>query len=739
MDLGGLWRVAAASEPRLRTFHEVDHDDSDWQMLMVPGHWAAPDADGFVSELAQQESVLYRHRFESPTDLSTSPDPSTQSGLFDKVAAADMATSARQTLPMRQPEEVEPFDSDTTRWWLRFEGIAQQGDVWLDGSYLGHTDGYFVPHEMEVTEHLASRSEHVLAVEATCRRFGEPDNRTLLTGALQDPELCGQPDLIIGGVWRPVTLRFSGQIVIRHARAVCADVQMHDNDGTATSARLEMRAVLDVPGGGPVELRTRVAGIEHVFNHHAAAGENRVEWSVTVANPPLWWPHTLGKQNLCRLELAVIADGATQDQRSFRIGFRKVHMRRWVLHVNGERLFVKGANLLPTRPLLGTATPSESINDIRAARNAGLDLVRPVAHIARPELYDAADELGVLVWQDLPIRGLMNRSVAPEALRQAREAVDLLSHHPSVALWCAHDQPFSRLQKPVRTPAVVSSQRWSWNRDVLDRRLCRVITRCDGSRPVIPHTGVPPRFPRLEGTTSELWFGLHGGQPADLATVLARLPTMGRFVSAFGTQEAAKQPHTIKATIETLRRLKYRPTGGFMFHALADVPSASVGDAHDDGGGTTNETTNKPAPDRTGFGVLDGLRRPKPGWQALVEACKPLIVVADQLPAEVRASDTLALAVHVMNDTREATGELRLHARIVDSGGDVIYRQGWTGTADADECVLVGHLELEVPQNCLGTLTLELTLKGFAEGGAEVSGSAEWVVLATNRYTTRVV
>jgi len=140
--------------------------------------------------------------------------------------------------------------------------------------------------------------------------------------------------------------------------------------------------------------------------------------------------------------------------------------------------------------------------------------------------------------------------------------------------------------------------------------------------------------------------------------------------------------------------------------------------------------------------VLDGLRRPKPGWQALVEACKPLIVVADQLPAEVKATDVLSLAVHVVNDTRVATGELRVHARVMGPDGEVIYRQGWTGTAEADECVLVGHLKVKVPQGCLGTLTLELTLKGlasFAETGNDDSDTAAAVVLATNRYTTKIV
>ncbi len=698
MDLGGTWRVAAATEGRRRTFHEFDHDDSRWTTMPVPGHWAqaAPDDEG--TDFALEESVLYRHRFEGPSEAIAA-------GVED--AGDDAGDGADDSAGGR-----------SRRWWLRIEGLAQQGDVWLDSSYLGHTDGYFVPHELEVTEQLAARSEHLLAIEATCRRFGDPDNRTLLTGALQDPELCGVDDLIVGGVWRPVRLRSTGRIAIRHARAVCAGVSTGENRDRPR-ARLELRAVLDVPGGGPVDLRTRVAGAEHVHSHHAADGENRVEWTVDVDDPPLWWPHALGDQHLCDLVMEALTGTEVHDRRHFRIGFRSVAMRRWVMYVNGERLFAKGANLLPTRPLLGAATASEVADDIRAARNAGLDLVRPVAHIARPELYDAADELGVLVWQDLPIRGLMSRSVADEARRQAREAVDLLGHRPSVAVWCAHDQPYSRARRPGRTPAVVRRQGPSWNRDVLDRRLGRVLDRCDGSRPVVSHTGVPPRAPLLDGTTSELWFGLHGGRAADAGPVLARVPAMARFVSAFGTPVADDQPEVVKTTIETLRRLKYRPTGGFLLHALADAGAATdaaAADAAGSGGG---------------FGVLDGLRRTKPGWWALVEACRPLVAVADPLPESVRAGDYLDLAVHVVNDTRADVPGMQVQARMLSPDGRVVREHRWEGTARADDCVLVGRLSVVVPVVAQpGRLTVELTLTG----PGDPDGQPE--ALATNRYTT---
>ena len=280
------------------------------------------------------------------------------------------------------------------------------------------------------------------------------------------------------------------------------------------------------------------------------------------------------------------------------------------------------------------------------------------------------------------------------------------------------------------------------------------------------------RFPLLDGTTSELWFGLHGGRASDLGPVLARVPAMGRFVSAFGTPEAADQPEVVKTTVETLRRLKYRPTGGFLLHALADAGAApgarsaaeaanTCGDDRsgerrvtgpcpgrnaDTGPGTNADTgpgprTNAdtgPGPESgtgSAFGVLDGLRRPKPGWQALVDACRPLIVVADPLPESVRAGDRLSLAIHVVNDTRQDADGMQVRARLIGPDGAVLSERRWKGSAPADDCAAVGRIDTTVPTGRPGTLTLELTL---TPGGQAPDGTPHAPV-AANRYTTTIV
>ena len=51
------------------------------------------------------------------------------------------------------------------------------------------------------------------------------------------------------------------------------------------------------------------------------------------------------------------------------------------------------------------STPAAVLADLRLAIDAGFDLVRPYGHVAPTSLYDHADRLGLLVWQDFPLVG----------------------------------------------------------------------------------------------------------------------------------------------------------------------------------------------------------------------------------------------------------------------------------------------------------------------------------------------
>ncbi|MCB0978250.1 MAG: hypothetical protein KDB02_12405, partial [Acidimicrobiales bacterium] len=654
-----------------------------------------------------------------------------------------------------------------------------------DGGYVGDPEGYFFPHKYEITEALAARTDHLLGIEVTCSPQRDPKAKRNITGVFQHDDSL-DPDFNPGGLWRRVSIERTGPVRIRHLRVVCRDA----NDVRATIA---FRAVLDAAEAGEVTLRSSVGETTVEDVRRLAAGENQVEWQVRIDDPELWWPHALGDQPLHPVVVEVVphleseapgsedrSDGdrsgggsdGDSDERNEpallgpvshrverRIGLRKVTMRGWGLHVNGQRLFTKGINVGPTRLDIAEATPDRIAADVALAKEANVDLLRVRGHIARRELYDAADEAGLLIWQDFPLQWGYARTIRKQAVRQAREAVDLLGHHPSIVVWCAHNDPEQVGAGPGaagvgneggRSPLrfLVGQELPSWNRSVLDRSVKRTIDKADGSRPVIAHSGVLPHPPMLDGTDSHLGFGWYHGDARDLAGFARALPRMVRFVTEFGARSVPEtddfldpkawpdldwdelervhgleravfaervppadfltfgawraatqnyQADVVRRQVETLRRIKYRPTGGFAVRSLADTHPA------------------------VSWSLLDHERVPKAAWAAFVEACRPVIVTADHLPAELVAGSAHAIDVHVVSDLREPLDEVEVTA-ILRWGSTHEQRWRFGGSIGADRCVRVGTLQIEVP-DAVGPITLDLRLRGEGIPGGEVHRS----------------
>jgi beta-mannosidase len=428
MDLSGAWRACSADDEVRRTGVGIEFDDSAWVHVPVPGHWRT------TPELADDDGpVLHRVNFH-------------------------------HRLP-----------GDGERVFVTLHGIFYQADVWLDGAYLGDPEGYFAPHSFDITSLARLAPDHVLAVEVACSPQRDERAKRTLTGAFQDPRRVG-PDWNPGGIWRPVTIDVTGPVRIDRCRVLC-------RDANATRAHLRVTARLDSDRARTVRVRTVVGGITRAEQDHSLArGDNDISWNLDLAKPALWWPWSMGDQPLTDVRVEVLVDGHESHRHDVRTGLREIAFDDWVCSVNGERLYAKGAQVGPTCLDVAHATPDELRRDVELAREAGLDLIRLTSHIARPELYSAADELGVLIWQDLPLVHGYARSVRRQAVQQARDAVDLLGHHPSIAVWCAHDTPETTVRR---------QQLPTWNKTILDRWVKRALEQADESRPVIAARGCP--------------------------------------------------------------------------------------------------------------------------------------------------------------------------------------------------------------------------------------------------------
>jgi beta-mannosidase len=339
--------------------------------------------------------------------------------------------------------------------------------------------------------------------------------------------------------------------------------------------------------------------------------------------------------------------------------------------------------------------------------------------------------------------------VRKQAVRQAREAVDLLGHHPSIAVWCGHNEPLALDIGPGTPPARVAARFAvlqalpTWNKTVLDASIGRALERADPTRPVVAHSGVLPG-PLSSGTDTHLYCGWYHGEERDFPRIMAAVPRLARFVTEFGAQavpttadwmEPARWPdldwarlgehhalqvevldqyvprgatfaewasasqeyqaRVIRFHVETLRRLKYRPTGGFCQFSFADgYPAVS-------------------------WAVLDHERQPKAGYRVLAASCAPVLVIADRPADHYPPGAEVRLGVHVVSDLRRPLERVR----VVGSLGD--HQFGWEGDVPADACVRVGTIHTTLPA-VPGPLQLALALTAGA-------------ITAHNIYETSVV
>ena len=99
------------------------------------------------------------------------------------------------------------------------------------------------------------------------------------------------------------------------------------------------------------------------------------------------------------------------------------------------------------------------------------------------------------------------------------------------------------------------------------------------------------------------------------------------------------QATILKHHIETLRRLKYRPTGGFAAFYWADAHPAVT------------------------WSVLDHERKPKLGYYALAAACAPVIVVAHRPDAPYRPGEPIEPDVPLASTLRDPAAPVRPPAR----------------------------------------------------------------------------
>src|SRR5262245_34629724 len=350
MSLDGAWRLLPVDSFR-QGFYPLDDDT--WIEQDLPAHWQQ-------HELLERYAgkMVYRRRFR-----------------LEGLMVEGRGLSSNDVTTDSQPSVLSP------RYWLRFNGVFYWQQPFFNGVDLGRREGYFVPHEYEVTPWVDE--ENTVVVEVDCPEEHDKLGKRMITGVFSHWD-CLDPATNPGGIWLPVELIATGPVRV-------GDVMLHAERLAETKATVRFRVKLDAAQAGPATLRwtfapKNFAGAVQVIEqrHSLAQGEQELAGLLDIRDPRLWWTHDMGDPNCYTVTLAIAQDGVTSDERSWTFGLRRFEMRNWIAYLNGVRLFIKGNNYAPGDTRIATMTRERYEYDLRLARDCHMNLLRVHAHIEQP-------------------------------------------------------------------------------------------------------------------------------------------------------------------------------------------------------------------------------------------------------------------------------------------------------------------------------------------------------------------
>ncbi len=628
-------------------------------------------------------------------------------------------------------------------YYLVFKGVDYFCKVKLNGRSVGEHEGYFQEFSFRVTNTLKD-GENILEVEVDSPRESPdvwPNKKYLIKGIFNhhdtrpgswDPE-HGQ-DMNTGGIWNDVSIVEKNKIHIDEIKV--SPILLEDG-----RARLDVEISIenaDAPQHVNVDLEVSGIGFEQHFEVSkklfAYHGKRRVHIVKTVDSPRLWTTWDRGIPYLYSSKCKILdANGEILDETSTKFGIREIKIDDgWNWYLNGERFFPRGTNIIPTQWL--SEYNSDMIErDIKLLKEANVNAVRVHAHVNRQEFYDACDEAGILVWQDFALQWSYQETddFAENAVEQLEDMIDQFYNHPSICVWCCHNEP-------------------SVNRNTLDPLLYEVAKAKDSTRyidiasdfvyhpypgwyrshyyefhslpgaPFVNEFGAQA-LPNVETMREmmkedELWppkwsvWAYHDFQ-YDMTFNVAKVE-MGNSIEEFVENSQEYQAKLLKYAIENYRKNKYsKITGIFQFMFVDDWNAIT-------------------------WSVVDYFRRPKKGYHALKTAYQPILIGMD-MDREKVGLDTLTKrgisSIWVVNDTPNRYEGTHAKIAVSREGKTMAEKEMEIGDIPAND---VKHASY--PPIGDKAIKLDITEKGVYTIELELMDD-KGEVISKNSYTIEVV
>jgi hypothetical protein len=294
-----------------------------------------------------------------------------------------------------------PEFSDTRHVLLKFGAVDYFCEVFLNGRSMGTHEGGYTPFSFEITNAVHPGLNEMM-IRVVDPPMNEAENRALFPEMMYNEIPHGKQNWYVqnSGIWQGVRLELCPSIYIERL-----DVTPRVSGEFEVEARLAGFG-LNAEGGSvtrDVELRVRIfeESGRCVFDHRLPLSPSlhNIKIAGSVARPHLW-----SLDDPALYVMTAELTGAVSYRRRTRFGFRSLEAKKGKLYFNGEPFFMRAALDQDFYPeTIHTPTSLEFVRDMMLkAKKLGINLLRCHLKVAHPVYLDVADEVGMLIWTELP-------------------------------------------------------------------------------------------------------------------------------------------------------------------------------------------------------------------------------------------------------------------------------------------------------------------------------------------------
>ena len=338
-----------------------------------------------------------------------------------------------ETTANYQNDMYVPTDWASKRLFVKFYGVQNVADLFVNGYHVGAHRGGSTAFTFEITDKI---------------RFGE-DNALLVvvSNNSRDDVLPASTDMnLYGGIYREAELILTGKTAVSPLHLGSEGVLVRQNSVTSALVEGEAEIYLTSAGESTCMLTLDITAPDgrKVFTKRQKTrlDGRPVVIPFSIADPQLWSPSSPALYRVT----ASIGEETVTDSVTVRTGFRNIQVTTaGGLTINGERIPVHGVTLYHDNAISGGAVLAQDYDaDLQQIRDLGANALRSAVMPHAQYLYDRCDEQGLLVWVDSPLHrssflGDVAYFATPQfeqnGIQQLQEIIAQNYNHPSVVMW----------------------------------------------------------------------------------------------------------------------------------------------------------------------------------------------------------------------------------------------------------------------------------------------------------------